>query len=116
VVHEDIFATIFWGDEAEALLFVEPLDRSLGHVPKKPHLSFLRFLRKGQRPILTMLAGSASGCIETCFDCCPKYIAEKKKREEEPEAPEKTPVPVMSPSFQELYEEDCYCTKNDPAC
>jgi hypothetical protein len=41
VVHEHIFATIFWGDEAEALLVVEPLDRSLGHVYRKPRLSFL---------------------------------------------------------------------------
>ena len=34
VVHEHLFATIFWGDEAKALLVVEPLDRSLGYVPK----------------------------------------------------------------------------------
>jgi hypothetical protein len=32
-----------------------------------------------------------------------QYIAQKKK---EPEALEKTPVPIMSPSFQELYEDD----------
>jgi hypothetical protein len=39
----------------------------------------------------------------------PQYIAEKKK---EPVAPEKTLAPVMSPSFQELYEEDWWCIKN----
>src|SRR5215217_5133699 len=36
VVHEHIFATIFWRDEAKALLVVEPLDRSLGHMTKTP--------------------------------------------------------------------------------
>src|SRR5215213_9269187 len=43
VVHEDIFTTIFWGDEAIALLFVEPLDRSLGHVLKNPTFLSLGF-------------------------------------------------------------------------
>src|SRR5215204_4553953 len=55
VVHEHVFATIVWRDEAKALLVVEPLDRSLGHVPLKPRLSFLRFLCKGQ-----------TACIKTC--------------------------------------------------
>jgi hypothetical protein len=32
VVHEEVFATFVRGDEAVALLVVEPLDRSLGHV------------------------------------------------------------------------------------
>jgi hypothetical protein len=45
-----------------------------------------------------MLAGSASGCIETCFDCCPKYIAEKKKKEE-PEAPENTLALFNVPNY-----------------
>src|SRR5215204_3916134 len=39
VVHEDIFAAIVWGDKAEALLAVEPLDRSLRHVLKLAFLS-----------------------------------------------------------------------------
>ena len=32
VVHEDVSAAAVWGDEAEALLRVEPLDRALCHV------------------------------------------------------------------------------------
>src|SRR5829696_9589006 len=43
VVHEYIFATVFWRDEAIALLVVEPLDRSLGHVLKNPAFLFLGF-------------------------------------------------------------------------
>src|SRR5215207_4264204 len=34
VVHEHIFATILWSDEAKALLVGKPLDRSLGHLPR----------------------------------------------------------------------------------
>src|SRR5215213_5110732 len=36
VVHEHIFATLLWSDEAKALLVGKPLDRSLGHVPRTP--------------------------------------------------------------------------------
>ena len=39
VVNEEVFATLIWGDKAVALLVVEPLDRSLGHVPKPAFLS-----------------------------------------------------------------------------
>src|SRR5918994_886364 len=38
IVHEEVFASVVGLDEAVALLAVEPLDRSLGHVPK---LAFL---------------------------------------------------------------------------
>jgi hypothetical protein len=38
-VHEEVFATLIGGDEAVALLVVEPLDRSLGHIPKPAFLS-----------------------------------------------------------------------------
>jgi hypothetical protein len=48
-----------------------------------------------------MLAGSAPAASKPVATAA-KYIAEKKKK---PGAPEKTPVRVMSPSFQELYEE-----------
>src|SRR5947209_10941098 len=36
VVHEEVIASIVLGDEAVALLVVEPLDRSLGHLPSPP--------------------------------------------------------------------------------
>src|SRR3712207_6493017 len=49
VVHEHILATIFWGDEAEALLVAEPLDRSLGHVLKNPTFLSFRFLSARDR-------------------------------------------------------------------
>jgi hypothetical protein len=32
VVHEEILATVIRGDKAVALLVVEPLNRSLGHI------------------------------------------------------------------------------------
>jgi hypothetical protein len=48
-----------------------------------------------------MLAGSAPAASKPVATAA-KYIAEKKKKTG---APEKTPVRVMSPSFQELYEE-----------
>src|ERR687890_1389924 len=38
VVHEEVFASVVWLDEAVALLAVEPLDRSWGHVPKPAFL------------------------------------------------------------------------------
>src|SRR5215213_7749101 len=44
VVHEHVFATILWSDEAKALLIGKPLDRSLGHVPKTlPFFSYSIF-------------------------------------------------------------------------
>src|SRR5215203_4582096 len=52
VVHEHIFATIFWRDEAIALLFVEPLDHSLGHVPKTPPFF----------PLVSLLGTDRSSC------------------------------------------------------
>src|ERR687897_827479 len=42
VVHEEVFATIVRGDKAVALLVVEPLNRSLGHVPSPPFSSLGR--------------------------------------------------------------------------
>jgi hypothetical protein len=39
VVHEEILASITRGDKAVALLVVEPLDRSLGHVLEPTFLS-----------------------------------------------------------------------------
>ena len=38
VVYEEVFATIIRGDEAVALLAIEPLNRSLGHVLKPTFL------------------------------------------------------------------------------
>src|SRR5215211_6094342 len=58
VVHEHVFATILWSDEAKALLVVEPLDRSLGHVPRTPRF-FLRFLCKGQTACIKSVATAA---------------------------------------------------------
>src|SRR5215216_5539957 len=69
VVHEHIFAAILWRDEAKALFVVEPLDRSLGLVPLKPRLSFLRFLCKGQ-----------TACIKNLLPLLSQYIAQKKNR------------------------------------
>ena len=43
MVHEDIFAAIFWRDEAIALFVRKSLDRSLGHVLKNPAFLFLGF-------------------------------------------------------------------------
>src|SRR5215216_6334688 len=43
VVHEHIFAAIFWRDEAKALFVGKPLDRSLGHVLKDPAFLSLGF-------------------------------------------------------------------------
>src|ERR687898_1946294 len=42
VVHEEVFATLVRGDKAVALLVVEPLNRSLGHVPSPPFSSLGR--------------------------------------------------------------------------
>ena len=39
VVHEEIIAPVVRGDEAVAFIAVEPLDRSLGHVPEPAFLS-----------------------------------------------------------------------------
>jgi hypothetical protein len=38
VVYEEVVSTVVGGDEAVALLVVEPLDRSLGHVPEPAFL------------------------------------------------------------------------------
>jgi hypothetical protein len=59
-----------------------------------------------------MLPGSAPAASKPVA-LLSQYIAQKK---EEPEALQKAPVPVISPSFQELYEDDWCCTKNGPAC
>src|SRR5215212_525961 len=40
VVYEEVFAPVIRGDEAEALLAVEPLDRPLGHLPSPPFCSW----------------------------------------------------------------------------
>jgi len=49
-----------------------------------------------------MLPGSAPTASKPVATAASIIVEEKK----EPEAPEKTPVLVMSPRFQELYEED----------
>src|SRR5215212_4547626 len=90
VVHEHIFAAIFWRDEAKALLVVEPLDRSLGHVLKDPAFLSVRFLCKGQRPIL-MLPGSAPAALKSVATAASIIVEEQ----EELGALEKTLVPVM---------------------
>jgi hypothetical protein len=38
-VHEQVVSSVVGGDEAITLLVVEPLDRSLGHVPEPAFLS-----------------------------------------------------------------------------
>jgi hypothetical protein len=40
VVHEEILATLVGGDEAVALLVVEPLYRTLGNMPEPTFLSW----------------------------------------------------------------------------
>src|SRR5215213_9409465 len=78
VVHEHVFATIFWRDEAKALLVVEPLDRSLGHVLKDPAFLSVRFLCKGQRPIL-MLPGSAPAALKSVATAASIIVEEQEE-------------------------------------
>src|ERR671911_3243579 len=39
MVHEEVLATLVWGDEAVAFIVVEPLYRSLGHTWSPPFFS-----------------------------------------------------------------------------
>jgi hypothetical protein len=45
MVHEEVFATLVRGDKAAALLAIEPVDRSLGHVLEAAFIS-LGFVEK----------------------------------------------------------------------
>jgi hypothetical protein len=68
VVHERIFATIFWRDEAKALLGVEPLDGSLGQCTEDPAFLSLGFsARNGALLILPGSAPAASKPVATAF-------------------------------------------------
>src|SRR5918993_4988421 len=57
VMYEEVFATLIRGDEAVALVLVEPLDRSLRHILKPPFLVPGAYQIKS-RPHIT--AGGAS--------------------------------------------------------
>jgi hypothetical protein len=56
-----------------------------------------------------MLSGSAPAALKPVATAASIIVEEK----EELGALEKTLVPMMQGSFQELYEDDRYCTKND---
>jgi len=100
VVHEHVFAAVIWCDEAKALLVGKPLDRSLGHVPLNPAFLFLGFSARDEA-LLIMLAGCAPAALKPIATAASIIVVEK----EELGALEKTPVPFMSPGFQELYED-----------
>jgi hypothetical protein len=64
--------------------------------------AFLSLGFSARNGALLMLPGSAPAASKPVATAASIIVEEK----EEPEALEKTPVPVMSLSFQELYEED----------
>src|SRR5215204_1293402 len=68
VVHEEVLATLVRGDKAVALLVVEPLDRSLGHI-LKPAFLFSGLQQTKSRP--SWLGGAPS--TVTHLQLPPKY-------------------------------------------
>src|SRR3954471_15806252 len=75
VVDEEVLAGIVRRDEAEALVVVEPLDGSGGHVWVPPGISVLRSQRVLRRQRLGTLAQLASGWFPTVDDVRIPFVA-----------------------------------------